>query len=122
MIVLDSSGWLEYVVDGPNAEDFKPYFDNLYDIITPTIVVYEVRKVVQRDRSEKEIELTVDYLRKTSIEILSESIAITAAGLSIKHKLPMADAIIYATAQHHGVDVVTSDKHFEGLDGVIFIE
>ncbi len=121
MIVLDSSGWLEYVVDGPNAEGFKPYFDNLYDIITPTIVVYEVRKVVQRDRSKKEVKLTIEYLRKTSIEILTERIAISVASLSIKHKLPMADAIIYATAQHHNVEVVTSDKHFEGLDGVVYI-
>ena len=42
--------------------------------------------------------------------------------LSLKHGLPMADATVYATALEENCRVVTSDTHFKGLKGVIFIE
>jgi len=40
------------------------------------------------------------------------------ASLSIDYKLPMADAIIYATARAHQAELITSDAHFSGLTGV----
>ena len=40
--------------------------------------------------------------------------------LSLGHrlKLPLADSIIYATAQAHGATLWTQDAHFDGLPGV----
>lgn len=121
MIVLDSSGWLEYLADGPRADKYQPYFENLYELITPTVVVYEVYKKVKQERDEKDAAVILAYFRATNIEPLNEKIAVSAAEISISKALPMADAIVYATALFKGVGVVTSDKHFEGLEGVIFI-
>jgi predicted nucleic acid-binding protein len=34
----------------------------------------------------------------------------------------MADAIVYATALEENCKVITSDTHFKGLHGVVFVE
>jgi predicted nucleic acid-binding protein len=39
----------------------------------------------------------------------------------MQHKLATADAIIYATARAHDADVLTCDRHFQGLSGVQYI-
>jgi predicted nucleic acid-binding protein len=44
------------------------------------------------------------------------------AEISLKHTLPMADAIVYATAMKEGYSVVTSDPHFKGLKDAIYLE
>jgi len=49
---------------------------------------------------------------------LTTAIALSAADLASEHQLSFADSIIYATAQLHGVNLVTSDHHFQGLSGV----
>lgn len=45
---------------------------------------------------------------------LDLSLAIEAAKLD----LPLADSVIYATAQHHQATLWTQDQDFEGLPGV----
>lgn len=121
MIVIDSSGWLEYLISGKRADAYADYFDDPYEILTPTVVIYEVCKKIQRDRSAEEIDIALGYMSITEVIDLDERIATDAVSFSLEAGLPMADAIIYATAQHHNVKVVTSDKHFEGLDGVVYI-
>jgi predicted nucleic acid-binding protein len=51
----------------------------------------------------------------------TDTMALAAASLSIDYKLPMADAIIYTTAQAHHSELITSDAHFSGLPGVTLI-
>ncbi|MCZ6828416.1 MAG: type II toxin-antitoxin system VapC family toxin [Gammaproteobacteria bacterium] len=53
---------------------------------------------------------------------LSTSIALLAADLSMAHQLSFADAIIYATAQFHHAELITSNSHFERLRGVTFFK
>jgi predicted nucleic acid-binding protein len=42
----------------------------------------------------------------------------SAAVLSLKHSLPMADSIILVTAQAHEATLWTQDSDFEGVSGV----
>ena len=44
MNVVDSSGWLEYFADGPNAAFFAPPIKDLEHLIVPTISILEVFK------------------------------------------------------------------------------
>ncbi len=60
-------------------------------------------------------------MQKTRVVPLSDELALVAADLSLEHKLPMADAIVLATARLHNAEVVTSDADFEGLPGVIYV-
>lgn len=117
MILVDSSGWIEYFTDGPLADDFAPYLDDLTQVVTPTIVLFEVYRVIRRQRSEEAATAAVAQMQKSSVVELDQFLALTAADVSIDHGLAMADAIVYATARVSGVDLVTTDSDFEGLSG-----
>jgi predicted nucleic acid-binding protein len=60
-------------------------------------------------------------LRSYHVVPLDAQLALDAAEYSLVHRLPMADAIAYATAQALGAVLVTGDVHFQGLPGVEYI-
>lgn len=117
MIVVDSSGWIEYFTDGRLADDFAPYLEDPAEVVTPTIVIFEVYRVIRRQRSEEAAMAAVAQMQKTSVVDLDQFLALSAADLSIAHGLAMADAIVYATAQASSIPMVTADAHFQGLSG-----
>lgn len=121
MFLVDSSGWIEFFTDGPLAKEYTRHLKDPVRIVTPTIVLYEVYKKIKRERTEEEALTAVSLMNRTSVVDLTESIALFAADLSIKHSLPMADAIVYATALEHNCRLVTGDAHFKKLDKVVFI-
>ncbi len=118
MTVVDSSGWIEYFIDGPLADRFEPHLSDLSAVITPTIVMYEVYRVIRRERSEAEATAAVAQMQKTRVADLDQFLALTAADLGLSHQLAMADAIVYATAIVNHSELVTADGDFEGLAGV----
>ena len=118
MILLDSSAWIALLTPGPGAEVFEPYLDAAEVVLVPTIVLYEVYKVIRRQRSEDEADLAAARLKKCELVPLNERLALLAADLSLEHSLAMADAIVYATARHHGATLITMDADFAGLPGV----
>jgi toxin FitB len=121
VFLIDSSGWVEFFTDGPLADEYFKYMKLPSKIVTPTIVLYEVYKKIKRERTEEEALIAVSHMNKTIIVMLSESIALFAADISLKYSLPMADAIVYATAVEENSRVVTGDTHFRDLDKVIFV-
>jgi len=121
MILVDSFGWIEYLAEGQLVERYEEYLANLAEVVTPTIILYEVYKKLRRERKEEEVLLVIAQIMKTKVVPLSEEIALLAAEISLKHTLPMADAIVYATAMKEACPVVTSDPHFKGLDEVIYL-
>lgn len=121
MNVVDSSAWLEYFADGPNADAFAPALEEGDALIVPTICIYEVFKSVLRQRGEAAALSAIAVMRRGRIVELSEAIALRAATLSLKMKLPMADSVILATAYAYGAHIWTQDTDFEGLEGVTFI-
>jgi len=121
MNVVDSSAWLEYFADGPNADMFAAPIEDVDQLIVPTICLYEVFKSVLRQRSESDALSAVALMRQGRVEDLTERIALAAADLSLQTKLPMADSIILATARLSAAHIWTQDADFDGLDGVTFI-
>ncbi len=121
MIIVDSYGWIEYFADGPKASAYEKYLMKPANIITPTIVLYEVYKKVRQNRKESDALITYAQMIKTKITDLTADIARSAAELSLRFSLPMADAVIYATARKENCKVVTSDLHFKNLAGVIYL-
>ncbi len=122
MILVDSFGWIEYLAEGQLVERYEEYLANLAEVVTPTIILYEVYKKLRRECKEEEALLVIAQIMKTKVVPLSEEIALLAAETSLKHTLPMADAIVYATAMKETCPVVTSDPHFKGLEDVIYLE
>jgi len=121
-LLVDSSGWIEFFTGGPLAERYAAYLASRYDIITPTIVLYEVYKKIKRERGEETALLLSGRLNATHVIQLTESIAYLAADLSLRHGLAMADAIVYATAKDQEAEVVTGDADLKDLPGVVYVK
>ena len=68
--------------------------------------------------SRNDADLFISQAMGRTVVGLSDTMALAAASYSIDYKLSMADAIIYATAQAHGAELITSDAHFTGLPDV----
>lgn len=116
--VVDSSAWLEYFADGPNAENFsEPLLDNV-NLIVPTICIYEVFKTVLRQRGEDAALQSAALMKQGSEVDLTSGLALEAAKISLDFKMPMADSIILATARAHEAIVWTQDQDFKDLDNV----
>jgi len=121
MNIVDSSGWLEYFADGPNASLFSRPLERTADLVVPTITIYEVFKVVLHQCNESDALQSVALMQQGSVVDLTSNIAILAAKMSIDHRLPMADSIILATARVFKATIWTQDSDFNGIDGVQYI-
>lgn len=122
MTVVDSSGWLEFFTDGPLANAYGHYLKELQTVITPTIVLYEVYKAIKRQRSEEEALVAAAQMGKTRMVPLTDSIALTAADVSLAYRVAMADAIVYATAMVEEATLVTSDVDLASLPRVRYLK
>jgi predicted nucleic acid-binding protein len=118
MNIIDSSGWLEYFSDGPNAKHYLPPLNDTSSLIVPVMTIYEVFKVVLRESAENEALQAVAAMQKGKIIDLSVGLAMDASKLSLQYNLPMADSIILATARAHNSVIWTQDSDFQDIEGV----
>ena len=122
MNVVDSSGWVEYFVNGTNAKFFTPPIQDLENLLIPSICIYEVFKRLKLDLDEENALQAVGIMSYGRMTELDRKLAIDAAHISLKYKLAMADSIILATAHEYDAILWTQDAHFQGMDGVKYIE
>ena len=114
LIVLDSSCWLVYFAETPYAARFDAVIENPQALIVPVITIYEVIKKTARERGQELASIALTLMQQGRIVELDLNLALAATA----HNLPLADSLIYATAQAHDATLWTQDQHFEGLPGV----
>lgn len=117
-ICLDSSAWIEISHNGENAHLFLKAAANVSQLIVSTITIYEVWKYTVTRADETRAQHFADLLQQGIIVPLTAEISISAATLSVNHKLAMADSIIYATSLAHKATLWTQDADFDGLPHV----
>ena len=120
MNLVDTSGWIAYFFGGPNAAFFSPAIENTRKLVVSTVCMYEVFKKVCAAAGEKQALETVAQMKQGRVVPVSEEIALRAAQLSLRHRIPMADSIIYATALREKATVWTQDEDFKNLPNVRF--
>ncbi len=120
MNVIDSSAWLEYFADGPNADFFAKPIEKPEQLLVPSITLLEVFKRVTQQRDDSAALQCVAVMQQGEVVDLDAALALRAAALGLRFKLPLADSIVYATAQAGNAVVWTQDSDFEGLPGVQF--
>jgi toxin FitB len=118
MNVVDSSAWLEYFANGPNAEFFAPAIEKTTELLVPSLTLFEVFKRVLQQRNEDSALQAVAVMQQGIVIDLDAPLALVAARLSIERRLPMADSVILATAQSHAAVLWTQDADFKGIPGV----
>ena len=118
MNIVDSSGWLAYFADEPNAKHFLTPLNDTDSLVVPTVTIYEVFKVVLRESSENEALQAAVAMQKGRVVDLTASMAIAASKISLEHKIPMTDSIILATAKEFEATIWTQDSDFKNIDDV----
>ena len=122
MNVVDSSGWLEFFADGPNASFFAAAIQRPAELLVPSVSIYEVFKRILQQKEETDALRAVAAMQQGSVLPLDEALALSAARISIDAKLPLADSIMLASARTAGAALWTQDKDFAGLVRVNYIE
>ncbi len=113
-VVLDSSCWLEVFDGHTRGKAFEAQAAQVQKLLVPVITVYEVYKYLRRAKGEELAAQAATYMQQGQVIDLDLSVAMDAA----INGLPLADSLIYATAQLHRAELWTQDAHFEGMPGV----
>lgn len=122
MRVVDTSVWIEWLINSALNEKIAPNFPEPQQCIVPTIVQLELDKWLTREVGEAEADQVIAYTQNCVVADLDTKIALQAAELHRQHKLATADAIVYATALANNAELLTCDAHFKNLPHVIFID
>jgi len=118
MNVVDSSCWLEYLMGTETGDAVAPVIENPNELIVPTITLYEVYKKLLAEKGEEYALDVVSYMQTGTTVELNAGLSLSAAQISRKYKLPMADSIIYATSLRYSAVVFSCDKHFKDIPGI----
>ena len=119
--VVDTSVWIELLIGGATAKKLASEFPPSALCVVPTIVQLELAKWLVREVGEDEADQLLAYTDTCVVTPLDTTLALRAAELHREHGLATADAIVYATALHHGAELLTCDAHFKALHGVAYI-
>ena len=123
MNVVDSSGWLEYFINGQNAAFFASIIEKAAgQVLVPTISLFEVFKHVLIEKNQDDALEAIALMKEGHVVDLDDNLALSAAELSWELRLPMADSIILATARANNATLWTQDAHFKDIKGVRYIE
>ena len=120
MNIIDSSCWLEYLMNTEIGANIAPFIENPNELIVPTITLYEVYKKLLSEKGNEYAVDVVSYMQTGTVIELSADISLSAADISRKYKLAMADSIIYATSLLHSSIIFSCDKHFKDFPNVQF--
>ena len=121
MNLVDSSGWLEFFADGPNAKTFGGPIENTSQLIVPTLAIAEVFKRVLIQRGEGLALAAIAHMQQGEVVDLTSSLALEAARIGVRERLPLADSVMLATARAFGATLWTQDADFESVAGVRFV-
>jgi len=121
MTVIDASGWLEYLADGPLAAQYEKYLAKSEAVITPSIAISEVYTKVKKAKGAEVALSVVAQMEKTTVIALDEEIALMAGDLALAHSLALPQAIAYATALKEQAQFLTSNTYLKGLDQVTLL-
>jgi predicted nucleic acid-binding protein len=118
MNVVDSSAWLAYFADDPSAAFFEEAILDSELLVVPSVCIYEVFKVILRQRGEDEAFLAVAAMQRGAVVDLTSELALEAASVGLEEGLAFADSVIYTVAKRSNALLWTQDRHFEGKSGV----
>ena len=121
MILVDTSAWIEWLIGSPIADRISEHLPGPDTWLVPNMVQLELAKWLTREVGEDKADQTIAFTQVCQVVPLDTEIALAAAEACRTHRLATADAVIFATAQAHGAELLTCDAHFEGLPSVLYI-
>jgi len=122
MRVIDTSAWIEWLVDSSLGKKLAREIPDRAECIVPTIVQLELAKWLTREVGEDQADQMIAFTQKCQVVPLDTRIALLAADLHRQYGLATADAVVYATAREHDAELLTCDAHFSGLPGAVVVK
>ena len=122
MRIVDTSAWIEWLTQSELGRKLERQLPGREEWLVPTIIQLELAKWLLRERGEDESDRVIAYTMKCVVVQLDTNLALLAAEMHRRHKLATADAIVYATAHHYEAELLTCDRHFEGLAGAMILK
>jgi predicted nucleic acid-binding protein len=121
MRLVDTSAWIEWLTGSRIGLALETELPLSSEWLVPTMVQLELARWLMREANEDKADQVIAFTATCVVANLDTATALSAAELGTRHKLATADAIIYATAQMYDADLLTCDRHFEGLPQVKYI-
>jgi len=116
--VYDTRFFVEYFYSGDAGflrrlkEDLRAVRERVVSVLT----IHEVYRVIlEREGREVAILRSETIRRDFNVVDVDYKMAVRSAELRSKHRIPMADSVIAATAQIHGCPLVSDDAHFKQI-------
>ncbi|HDQ06586.1 MAG TPA: type II toxin-antitoxin system VapC family toxin [Candidatus Bathyarchaeota archaeon] len=116
--VYDTRFFVEYFYSGDAGflrrlkEDLRAVRERMVSALT----IHEVYRVnLEREGREVAILRSETIRRDFNVVDVDYETAVRSAELRSKHRIPMADSVIAATAQIHGCPLVSDDTHFQQI-------
>ena len=118
MNVVDSSGWIEYFIDTAQADNFAAAIERTALLIVPALSFFEVHRYLSRNADPTRRDECLDLMKRGMVIELTTARAIAASEAAQKHRLALADAIMYSIAREFDATFWTQDIDYQGLPGI----
>ncbi len=121
-LLIDSFIWLEILHGSPRGRQALRIMDESDGLHTSVVNLYEVSYRIRQIRDEATAQdLITSISTHARIHPVDREIALAAAPLRIFHGYGAVDALYHATANIHGLTMLTGDQHFKEIEGAILI-
>ncbi|MFZ9919526.1 MAG: type II toxin-antitoxin system VapC family toxin [Terrimicrobiaceae bacterium] len=121
MNLVDSSAWLAYFAGELTADFFSEAIEDTELLIVPTVCIYEVFKVVLRERGEDDALTIAAAMQQGMVVDMDADLALEAASIGLEEGLAFADSVIYTIAKKFSATLWSQDSHFQGKEGVKYM-
>jgi len=99
---------------------FAAAIEDADSLLVPVICIYEVFKVILREKGEEEALQVVAAMQQGTVVDLDSDLAIEAASIGLQEKLAFADSVIFAASLRFDAILWTQDEHFAGKRNIQF--
>jgi predicted nucleic acid-binding protein len=118
MNVVDSSGWLEFFANGPNAGFFAEAIEDVDHLVVPAPCLYEVFRCVMRQWGEGPALQAAAVMQQGRVVDVDASLTLDAAHLSVRSHLSQASSLVVAVARQLDATVWTQETELAQIEGV----
>ena len=120
MLCVDSSGWIEFFLGSTAGRTFKPVIEQTAKLVVPAVSIFEVHRFLSRTSTAAVREKAIDLMCRSTVIELTTARAIAASDSAQKHRLAMADAVMYSIAREFKATFWTQDADYQDLPGVYY--